>query len=330
MNYNYYKLVSLYDEDKDWLLQEYQSGRVRYGWSGLGSDLRKIDKLKKQNKALTDSQDITWRYTQFLYNRLKIGDRLVLQFQKPLKNILIAEITGDYYFADPPDKDFNHIIPCKPLTSKPISVNSKVISQSLKHNLSKRGNYYRIYPEWAIKELNEIIEKKLWENNALLQVRSIDDEEANTNKSIIENTINIISNKWPGKSFENFISIFLKRVSGIEVSEIKDVKKGWDLLIRIMDPLSNEILQDEIPAQCKNYTGEVKTDIPLEDLKRCADNSSSPYIYLFILGNIDNNYLGKIEELEQELSKKHNRKISIKVVTQDIIAEIYTGLRSTS
>jgi len=329
MKHKYYKLISL-NEDKDWLFQEYQEGRVRYGWSWPDSDLRLIDKLKKQNKQLTSKQDRTWQYSQFLYNRLKVGDRLVLQFHKPLKNILIAEITGDYYFADPPIQDFNHIIPCKPLTPQPILVNTKVISQSLKHNLSKRGNYYRIYPEWAIKELDEIIKNKLWLNKDLLQERSIDDEEANTNKSILENTIEIISSKWPGKSFEHFIPILLKRMNGIEVNEVKDKHKGWDLLIRIMDPLTNEILQDEIPAQCKNYKGKVNTDIPLKDLEKCADNSLSPFIYLFILGDIDNSYISKIEELEQHLSKKHDRNICIKVVTQDIIAEVYTGLRNAT
>ncbi len=154
-----------------------------------------------------------------------------------------------------------------------------IVSRSLQYDLSKRGHYYEIYPEDNIKELDTLISEE----------------------------------KWKGKDFEIFASKLLESIYGIEVKTWSDSGKGWDLEIRKFDPISNEILYDDVPVQCKNYEGLVETKKPIEDLERCVRNSDSNLFYLFIIGNLTDNYLKKIYEIQESLMNKFNREITFTV-----------------
>jgi len=317
---HYFKLVCL-REKTDWLLKEYKSGRIRFGWSWPGSDLKEIG--KKSFEEMSDDEKITWRYTQFLINRVEPSDRVVLQFERPLRRFLIAEIIGPYQYAEIEEDDFNHILPCRPVTPEYIDIESSIVSRSLRHDLSKRGHYYEIYPEDSIKELDALISEEKWNSPEYKEKWTEQIELARTRDNLIENTIQTISKKWKGKDFEIFASKLLKSIDGIEVKAWSDSGKGWDLQIRIFDPISNEILYDDVPVQCKNYEGLVETEKPIEDLERCVRNSDSNLFYLLIIGNLTDNYLKKIYEKQESLMNKFNREITFKVICQDRIAELY-------
>ena len=128
----YFKLVCLHD-DPQWYLEEFRQGRARYGWSGPGSNLRsikaRIDAGEWKNR--TDDEVQAWSYTQFL----------------------IGEVIPPGYEFSPGDlDDFNHVLHITPITREAIPINSKAVTATLKHDLSKRGHYYEIYPEDSIRE----------------------------------------------------------------------------------------------------------------------------------------------------------------------------------
>jgi hypothetical protein len=150
----YFKLVCLHD-DPQWYLEEFRQGRARYGWSGPGSNLRsikaRIDAGEWKNR--TDDEVQAWSYTQFLIERVGIGDRVVVQTEQPIRTFLIGEVIPPGYEFSPGDlDDFNHVLHITPITREAIPINSKAVTATLKHDLSKRGHYYEIYPEDSIRE----------------------------------------------------------------------------------------------------------------------------------------------------------------------------------
>jgi hypothetical protein len=115
----YYKLVAI--NNPEWLQSEFLAGRARFGWSGPQADLRTIGKLNDSQR--TPEQRITWRYTQFLLCRIRVSDRVVFQFQQPLRHFLIGEVAEPGYSFDPKTwADFNHILHVRPLTERPVPV----------------------------------------------------------------------------------------------------------------------------------------------------------------------------------------------------------------
>ena len=144
-----------------------------------------------------------------------------------------------------------------------------------------------------------------------------------TRDELTRNAIQTIAKKWKGRDFETFINSLLARMIGIDVKLWGDSGKGWDFLIRIYDPITNEILIDDIPAQCKNYEGVVHTEKPIEDLERCVRNSESSLFYLFIIGDLSDEYTKKIYAKQEELSGELKRHIEFRVVDQNRIAELY-------
>ena len=65
----YFKLVIL--RESAWLFKEFLNGRVRFGWGGPGMDLRVV--CKKSIEMRSPDERMTWRYAQFLLNRLLLG-----------------------------------------------------------------------------------------------------------------------------------------------------------------------------------------------------------------------------------------------------------------
>lgn len=319
----YFKIVAYREKKVDWMFNEYLEGRVHFGWSGPGSDLRILQKKRNDKILMTSDESITWRRTQFLINRIKKGNRLVIQFEQPLRKFLIAEVTGGYNYTDPEEDDFNHFLECTPLTPDYIDIYSKIISDSLIHDITKRGHYYEIYPDESIKELNELIEHKKWTIEEYTEKRTDESELEKTNEAIIKEVITKISKKWPAKKFEAFIAHVIGKLQGIQVNERADVGLGWDMLIRIYDPITNEILFDDIPVQCKNKTGNVSESEPIDDLARCIKNSGKNLAYLFILGDLSEDYIKKFDTKQEELTKELGKEISFIIVKQDQIAELY-------
>ena len=88
---------------------------------------------------------------------------------------------------------------------------------------------------------------------------------------------------YNSKHFELFMKDILESINIIEIKQDWDSHKGWDLLLKMRDPVTDEILIDNIPVQCKNYQGEVLDIRAVSDLKRCFQNSTSNIAYLFII-----------------------------------------------
>lgn len=317
----YFKLVCLH-EDPNWYIQEFLSGRARFGWSGPGSDLREI--RSKDWRIWSDDERVTWSYTKFLLERIVPGDRVVTQTEQPLQSFLIGEVVAPGYDFSPGDlEDFNHLLHIKPLTTEPIPVNSKAVTAALKHDLSKRGQYYEIYPEGSIRELDVIVEQLASNTLDLKSTRTDDDTLDHTLRDAKRHIVREISQKWPGKDFERFCELLCREVDYIEVKERRDTGRGWDLLVRIINPLTQTILLDDVPVQCKNYSGDVSSHEPIDDLERSIRNSKSQVAYLFILGQLSDDFVRTLERREEALEKDLGRPISLEVVGEDRIAELY-------
>jgi len=109
----------------------------------------------------------------------------------------------------------------------------------------------------------------------------------------------------------------------IQVKERKDQGKGWDLMVRLINPLTQTIVVDDIPVQCKNYTGPVTALEPINDLERCVRNTGSPLAFLFIMGDLTDEFRGNLLKRQEELSRELGREISFELIDQDRIAELY-------
>jgi hypothetical protein len=321
----YFKLVCLHN-DPSWYIQEFLSGRARFGWSGPGSDLRKIRAKVNDRTEMSDEERITWRYTQFLSERIVPGNRLVVQTEQPLRRFLIGEVVAPGYdFAPGGLPDYNHVLHVRPLTQGPIPINSKAVTAALKHDLSKRGQYYEIYPEDSIYELNQLVERPASETSGLTSIRTDDDTLDETLQGIKGRIVREISRKWPAKDFERFCEFLCNQVDYIEIKKRQDTGKGWDLLLRIINPLTRTTLLDDVPVQCKNYSGDVDLKQPIDDLERCIRNSKSSIAYLFILGNLSHDFLHALEQRQESLGEELGHKVSFEVVDQDRIAELYAA-----
>ena len=157
----YFKLVALAG-DPNWALDEFKAGRARYGWSWFpGADLRIIE----EQTAWTAEQEIVWRYCQFLVRRIEVGDRIVMQFEKPMRQFVIGEVREPGYefandgYENPDGLDFRHVLHVHPLTPEPIPLDRAEVTAALRHDLTKRGNYYEIYPERSILELEKLVDR---------------------------------------------------------------------------------------------------------------------------------------------------------------------------
>lgn len=306
----YFKLVCTYAEKEEWMFEEFLQGRVRFGWSPPGSDLQQLK--NKSKRDMTNQEKTTWRYSQFLINRLQKGDTLIIQHQQPMRKFLMAEVTEGYEYDSREKPDFNHIIHVNPITDNYIPLDSKYIPHFLQHDLTKRGQYYEIYPERSINELDDIIKNEIWKKKDLHEKRT---------DSLV---IHEISQQWPSQNFETFVANLIEQTPGMEVKRKGDSRKGWDLLIKILDPVTGDDLIEEVPVQCKNYSGDVKTDLPIKDLERCLENSNSNIVYLFIMGNLTEQFIDIVKKKEQEMSK--HREVTLKIVDQDRIAEMYLNI----
>lgn len=314
----YFKLVALHDPD--WLASEFMAGRVRFGWSGPGTDLR-ILRGKSERSA---EERISWRYTKFLIERLHSGDRVVCQFKQPLREFFIGEVLERGYEFDPANReDFNHILHVKPLTERPVSIIAPFVSASLRHDLTKRGQYYEVYPQNSVRELEQIVQERLWESSYTVETRTEEDEFTEARRDLQRHVISSVSNRWKAKYFETFCKHLCEQIPHVEVKARQDTKQGWDLLVRIMNPVTGAILLDDVPVQCKNYRGRVEDDRPIEDLERCIKNSGSRIAYLFIFGELSESFLHGIDQAAERLSDELKKPIELVVVDQDRIADLY-------
>jgi hypothetical protein len=321
----YFKLVCLH-EDPKWYLKEFLEGRARFGWSGPGSDLRSIKAKMDAGKwrDRTDNEAQAWSYTRFLIERIAVGHRVVVQTEQPLRNFLIGEVIAPRYDFTPGDlDDFNHVLHIIPLTREAIPINLKAVTGALKHDLSKRGHYYEIYPEDSVHELDTVVEQLASKTLDLTSTRTDDDTLDDTLRRAKDHIIREISVRWRGKDFERFCERICKSLDYVEVKERSDRGKGWDLLIRIINPITETILLDDVPVQCKNYTGDVWDNRAINDLERCIRNSKSPVAYLFIIGKLMDDFLPELERRKKLLEQELGFPISFELVDQDRIAELY-------
>lgn len=223
----YFKVLSC-DEgiESAWLEDEFKSGRLRVGWSWPGLDLRQLE--NKPDSDCDEDELLAWRKTQFLVKRIQAGDRIVCQFQRPLREFWVGEVTGEGYEFEPMERaDFNHILGVKSLTPMAIPINAKFIPGSLRHDLSKRNNYYEIYPKRSIEVLNKIIRRSLWGTEDLQETREMTDEFAGVSNAIVKSMIGLIRNSWPSKHFEFFCAELLRHADFVEVhSEVDEHRVG--------------------------------------------------------------------------------------------------------
>ena len=321
----YFKYVSIFSGREDWMLNELKEGRARFGWSGAGSNLNEIKSKSPSNR--TAEEKVTWKYTQFMVNRLSKGDRLIIQLSRPLRGFLIAEVVGEYHSTEPEETDFNHFIECKLLTDTFIRVDSKAVSQQLRHHLSKRGQYYEIYDEDAKQELDILVERFSLQDPELFKQNnsehSGDFEKEALEEVTIKQTYQRISKKWPGAYFEKFVGDLIDSIPGVEINKQGDHGLGWDLTMRILDPIDGSVLKEDIPVQCKNYEGKVKTTKPLKDLERCAKNSNSSIAYLFIMGDLTEEFNLNFDKKLELVKQDQNRDIEWRIIDQEQIAKLY-------
>jgi len=294
----YFKLVCLYEDDPQFPLRNFREGNARFGWSPPETDLRQIK--RKKCESWSEQERITWRYTQFLIERIRPGHRIVMQWEQPIKDILIGEVVEPGYDFSPGNlSDFNHLLHVNPLTPEPIPVNLKEVSSGLKHDLSKRGHYYEIYSKESVNELDCLVQKSMNQTLERYSLRTDEVTQDQVSQAVKKQIIELISRNWPTQNFETFCATLCKGVNYIDVKEIKDSGKGWDLMIRIFNPLTGKILLNDIPVQCKNLTGPVSTTDPIDDLARCIKNSGGDLAFLFILGELTPEFQKHLQERQE-------------------------------
>lgn len=329
----YFKLVVCpYESGKtpgDWVekvRRQILDGKVPFGWSWIPMDsedrtpdLSVVREKLQRGEQLEDDERVVWNRCQFLINRIEIGDRLIIQTERPLRQFLIVEVTGPYGFLGT-ERDFNHYRECKLLTKEYVSIDS--VPQYVRHDLSKRGHYYRIYRKATIEYLDSMIEES-WSREDGRQRTHVHEEEE-TNEEIIAAVIEIIQKRWPGRRFETLMKKLFGKMPGVEVvDDSKDSHKGWDFLIRIQDPCSGEFLHDHVSVQCKNYQGEVNNDRPIDDLRRCVQNSDSTIFYLCILGDVTEDFKKKLDDAAEQVAVKTGRDVQFRIMGQREIAIQY-------
>jgi hypothetical protein len=300
---NWYKLRSLYEGKEEWIVSELKQGRLHFGWSPPGSNLLELDKhsWEELDKIVLSwpeweaSGAYVYNQGKFLIKRIEIGDKIVVQTETPFENIYLFEVTEGYQYSEVEQEEFNHILKGKLFNKIPISIYSPIVSNMLRHDLSKRGRYYQIYSDDSCSELEDLIENKAWD--AKLDNRFNESEVNRMDDEILKKTIEIIQKRWPSKNFEVYVCELLKQLDGIDIKTNWDSHSGWDLTISIRDKLTGEILHDDVPVQCKNYIGIVETNKPIEDLERCFENSNADVdsAYLFILGDLSDEYFIRID-----------------------------------
>lgn len=308
-------------EDPDWYLSEFLNGRARFGWSGPNSDLQILRNTSNEN--CTEEQLLSWSRTKFLIERIQCGHGLVIQIGRPIKSFLVAEVISPGYEFKPGNlDDFNHVLNIRPLTKKPIPVNSKSVSESLKHDLSKRGHYYEIYPEGSVSELIELIRQSEEGLIDYSSTRTDEDTLDATLQRIKKQSASEISRQWPAAKFEIFVSKLFQKIDYVEVKSHCDSGLGWDILIRILNPITNEVFLDDVPVQCKNFTSKVNTFSPIDDLERAIRNSNSSLAYLVILGDLTVAFLEEFNLRQEKLKKELKREVRFELITEDRIAEL--------
>jgi hypothetical protein len=329
---NWYKFVCNNEGNIAWMVNELKDGRLRYGWSPPGSNLIKLagmtwedrEKLTIGNDDWSESGNYIYSQSKFLLHRIKPNDLVVIQLTQPIEDFYICKVTGEYEYAENENYDFNHVLPCELFNTNPIPIYSRIVSNSLRHALTKRGKYYGIYPEDAIRELNEIVNNKSWLNEDLKEITDHEYEMFNTGNKLIQDTIRLIQNNWQSKYFESIAKEIFESIEHIEVKQDWDSGKGWDLLLTMRDPLTDEILMDDIPVQCKNYRGDVDTEKPFDDMRRCFENIEGVSIgYIAIIGDLTDNFRKMHRDKEKEISAAVNREISIRLIDQEQIAKLY-------
>lgn len=329
----YFKLVVCpYGETpRDWpekVRRQIRDGKVPFGWSWIPmdpphgtADLRVLQEKLQRGEPLEGKEKDVWRQCQFLINRIEIGDRLIIQTERPLRRFLIVEVTGPYGFLGT-EPDFNHYLECKLLTEEYVNIDS--VPQYVRHDLSKRGHYYQIYGEATIEYLDSMIERKSWSREDWKPRTHVHEKEETKDESIAE-VIKIIQRRWPAKDFETFMKELIGKMPCVEVvDDSKDNHKGWDFLIRIPDPLcSGKFLHDRVPVQCKNYTGKVNSDTPIDDLRRCVQNSDSTIVYLCILGDVTEEFKEKLADAAERAGDNAGRDVQFIMMDQHEIARQY-------
>lgn len=326
MSSRYFKLVSLYENDESWIAEEFFAGRARYGWSPQGADLSLAQRGGKPWEEWPEGVRWAWSYAKFLVERISVGDRVVIQTSQPLRSFLVGEVIEPGYEYDGSLDDFNHVLHVRPLVPQPVPVNSHLVSDALKHDLSKRGRYYEIYPERSIKSLDELVERSRNSSPDFTRTRKDEDTRDQAAAAIKSAISDVIRNAWPAQNLERFCDELLASLPYVEVKERVDRGLGWDLLVRFINPITNAGLMDEVPVQCKNYVGAVNIDRPIDDLERCIRNlDGASYAMLFILGDLSDAFHQRVREREASLSQELGRGITFDIVDEGRIAEIYAA-----
>lgn len=323
----YFKLVCL--SDPKWIIDEFLDGHVRFGWSPPGTDLREID--SKNRDTWSDLERASWRRGQFLLKKLCPGDRVVVQSEQPLDRFVIGQVVEPgYEFDSEPLNDFNHILHVHPLTPNPIRINAKEVSAALKYDLSKRGSHYEIYHDRSLQELDQLVLRSEEGTLDAVAIREDGDTHDRTLRHIKDVIIEEISRSWPAREFEKLCEDLCNSLDYIEVKERKDSGKGWDLLVRVINPITQSIIADEVPVQCKNYRGPVTAVDPIDDLVRSVENSETEinFALLFILGDLTDDFREAVQTRQEQLSRELERNITFEIVGQDRIAELYARYMS--
>jgi hypothetical protein len=102
-----------------------------------------------------------------------------------------------------------------------------------------------------------------------------------------------------------------------------------DLLIKVIDPLTGNILHEDVPVQCKNYSGVVSDFKAIEDLGRCIENTKKDIAYLFILGELSQDFHLELKRKQEQLCQKlGTNRIKLEIVDQTQIAHLYQKSQS--
>ena len=227
------------NSDIDFVQDELKIGRLRQGWSPLGTSLRNADGSVRNKEEWTKAYQIacgespsSHRYA--ILSRLldmNIGDLVFVPKAPAYGSFTIAEVSGDYRFEVALDyKDFGHIIPVKNLREVANWYNSD--SQTI-YELFKSA-----YSRPAVTQVQDYKnERVLSAAKRLLKQKNTDTPHTpdairkqrydEGRRKAAESLMQYINDEWGHDQFEAAVGEAFKR-KGYELLRSKSTRNGGD------------------------------------------------------------------------------------------------------
>lgn len=261
----------VHDTEKlTWIRDELDEGRLRFGWSGEGSDLRELERKRADGMTLSDRESETWKKGHKLITEMEKGDLVFTPGVPNGNHFAVAHVSGEYRF-DPngASRWRGHVLPVTPLVSSvhrlSPSVSARVVS-----SISNPRSITRMGAPWG--DVQRLLGAADAESLDIASppMERIDELARGATRAISET----LASEFRGKGFEVPVRRLLEALyTDAEVKHARQLDiAGIDILVHLSDPLGFE---RDIAVQVKHWTHEPDTtalrDEALDAIRRAKE-----------------------------------------------------------